>query len=105
VDLCFGSRDIDGTPLVVAFLNPGVIAQGATVPVGPGDCRSVEDCRSETDVAIVEVLAGGERQRAQSGRIDLRQVVPGSRYVGTATLTFRSGTLGATFDVVPRPEP
>jgi hypothetical protein len=102
--LCFGSRDIDATPVTIAFLNPGVVAQGTTVPVGPGDCRTPEGCADVRDVAVIEVQVGDRRQRARSGEITFGQIVPGSRYAGRMTLGFRAGQIGGTFDVVPRPE-
>jgi hypothetical protein len=101
--LCFGSRDIDGSAVVVSFLNPDVVRQGASLPVASGGCRTAEACADVTDVAVVEVQVDGQRQRASSGQLDVQQVVPGSRYVGTVTLGFREGSLGGTFDVVPRP--
>jgi hypothetical protein len=102
--LCFGSRDIDATPVTVVFLNPAVVRQGTTIAVGRGDCRTAEECAAVTDVAIVEVQVGDRRQRAESGELSFREIVPGSRYVGTMTLGFREGQLSGTFDVVPRPE-
>jgi hypothetical protein len=104
-DLCFGSRNIDGTQVAVVFLNPGVLQPGATLPVARGGCRTVEECAEVTDAAVVEVQVGDRRQRAEGGQLSLRQVVPGSRYVGGMTLELRAGRLSGSFDVVPRPDP
>lgn len=103
-DLCFASRDIDGTGVIVSFLNPEVLQPGATLPVGQGACRTLEQCAQVTEVAVIEVQVGGQRQRASSGRLSLGAVTPGQRYVGTATLGFRRGELSGSFDIVPRPE-
>lgn len=105
VELCFTSRDIDGNGVTVSFLNATVLQAGATLPVGTGDCRSLEECAAVTDVAVVELQVGDQRQRARSGRLAMGAVEAGERYAGTATLGFRDGRLGGVFDVVPRPEP
>lgn len=102
--LCFRTRDIDGTEVVLSFLNPAVILAGANLAVGSWDCSTPLACAQVEDEAVVEVAVGGQRQRATSGSLALQQIVPGSRYVGTATLSFRDGGLSGSFDVVPRPE-
>jgi hypothetical protein len=104
-DLCFAVRAIDGTPVVIGFLNPDVLEAGTVVEASRGDCRSPEQCAAVTDTAIVDVQVGDRRQRATSGTVTVERVDPGRRYVGLFNLAFRDGRVTGTFDVVPRPDP
>jgi hypothetical protein len=81
-----------------------VVQPGVTVPVGRGDCRTAQECAEVTDVAVLDVQVGQQRQRAEAGELRLREVIPARRYAGSMTLSFQRGQLGGTFDVVPRPE-
>jgi hypothetical protein len=101
--VCFAARDIDGTPLTIALLNPDVLEPGTTVSV-TGECRSPEECGAVTGAAVIDVQVGDRRQRAQSGTLTVRDVRPGSYYSGALVLRFRDGRLNGGFDVVPRPE-
>jgi hypothetical protein len=104
-DVCFVSRDIDGTLFVIVFENPDLLVEDASLPVGPGDCRTPEACDAVTDVAVVEVQSGiADRQRATSGQVNLAAVEPGLRYVGTLSLVLPDGRISGEFDVIPRPE-
>jgi hypothetical protein len=103
-ELCFAVRGIDGTPVVLGFLNPDVLEPGTTVTVSR-DCRAPEECAAVTDVAIVDVQVGDRRQRAESGSVTIERLEPGRRYVGAFNLGFRDGRITGSFDVVPRPKP
>lgn len=102
-EVCFAGRDIDGTPVTVVLHNPDVLEPGTTVQVG-GECRTPEECRAVTGVAVVDLQVGQRRQRAESGTVTVRDVVPGTYYSGAVILRFRDGRLTGGFDVVPRPE-
>jgi hypothetical protein len=104
-DVCFVSRDIDGTFVRIVFENPGVLEPGTTVPVVDEACAT-RGCDDVTAGAVVRVQVGAtaDPARARGGSVRLDTVEPGQRYAGSLTLELPDGRLAGDFNVVPRPE-
>lgn len=101
-DVCFLSRDIDGTLLVLVLRNPEALRSGTVLPVAPGSCATPAECAEVRDVAVIDVRVGeGPLTRVHEGRLTLELVEPARRYVGTVRLAWPSGRLSGQFDVVP----
>lgn len=105
VDLCFFSRDIDGTTFGLVIENPDLLRAGQRAIVVPSTCR-VRACDEVTEGLVVDVQlgVGRDRVRAQGGSVDVTVVDVGDRYAGTLNLTLPNGRVSGTFDVVPRPD-
>ena len=103
-DVCAIGRDISGQVFVLSLENPAALRAGSDLRVDDPACRPAA-CDEVRDVAIVDVQSGtGRRIRARGGRLELQQVEPFRRYVGTAQLVLPGGDLSVSFDLVPRPE-
>lgn len=104
-DVCFVSRDLRGQPVVLAFRNPHVLAEGERVPISDPGCATPAACTEVTGVAVVDVLVGEDiDQRAVGGALTLAVVQESVRYAGEVRLDLPEGRLSGLFDVVPRPE-
>jgi hypothetical protein len=105
-DLCILTRDINGQAFRLIIENPGVLEEGADLPIRDVPCDDPLDCDEVTDAVIVDVQFGtDERQRAVSGRMTIEVVVPQTRYRGALDLRLPDGgNLTGRFDLVPRPE-
>lgn len=104
-DVCVLARDINGELVRIIFENPDVLVDGATLPVGTGDCADPRACDDVTDVAIIDIQFGDRpRQRAIGGTLNIEVAVPATRYRGDFDIELTDGDLSATFDVVPRPD-
>lgn len=103
-DVCIITEDINGELIRIVIENPGVLEEGAVLPIG-SDCRTAGECEAVTDMAVIDVQFGtGRRIRAESGTLRMDVVVPFTRYRGDFDLRLPRGSLTATFDLVPRPE-
>jgi hypothetical protein len=105
VDLCFFSRDIDGTTFGIVIENPDLLVAGERLPVVASTCH-VRACDGVTDGLVVDVQlgVGKDRVRADGGHVDVTFVDTADRYAGTLNVTLPDGRIGGTFDVVPRPD-
>jgi hypothetical protein len=104
-DVCFVSRDLTGEPVVLVFVNPAVLAEGARLDVGAGGCADPAACEEVTGVAVLDLRVGATpARRASGGTLRLAAVQPGARYAGTVLLRFGDGQVSGEFDVTPRPQ-
>ncbi|MDQ3709075.1 MAG: hypothetical protein M3387_07205 [Actinomycetota bacterium] len=103
-DLCFFSRDIDGSFFGLIVENPDALVGGQALPVAAELCAP-RACDELSEVAVVEVQlgVGTPRVRAEGGQLRMTTVEPRRRYAGSLTLELPDGRLAGTFDVVPRP--
>jgi hypothetical protein len=100
-DVCVIARSIDGELVVLVVENPDMLVTGASLPVADPGCGA--RCDDITDVAVVDLQVGTDpRIRAQGGRLDVDEVTPHVRYVGGLRLSFATGSLTGSFDLVPR---
>ena len=100
-DVCAIARSIDGELVVLVVENPDVLATGSSLPVADPGCGS--RCDDVTDVAVVDLQLGTDpRMRARGGRLEVDEVTPKARYVGELRLSFSTGSVAGSFDVVPR---
>lgn len=102
-DLCVVTRDLRGEPVTLAVRNPGVLEAGEAVTVADAGCRG-RACDEVTDEAVVDVVIGETRHRAQGGTLGLTRVDEGRRYVGRLRVELDAGVLSGHFDLVPRPD-
>jgi hypothetical protein len=100
-DVCAIGQSIDGELVVVVFENPDVLVAGASLPVADPGCGA--RCDQITDAAVIDLQVGtGRRMRARGGRLELEEVTPFSRYAGEVRVSFASGAVAGSFDLVPR---
>ncbi|MGH3443134.1 MAG: hypothetical protein ACRDUY_14060, partial [Nitriliruptorales bacterium] len=93
--LCLESFTIDGDPFTLVVVGPEVFVEGATVEV-------LAHCFGDgcTEVALVDVVLGGNRSSAQGGELVVDQAGP--RYVARLSLRFAGGNLlTGRFNVLP----
>lgn len=106
LDLCIVSHTIDGAPLGLVVENPDALAVGVVLGLrNPRTLGCLPHCDDVTDVAVVELRRGPDRQYVRGGTVTVLQV--GQRWAATLRLEFRDGTLNGAFNVEPRvpPEP
>lgn len=100
-DVCAIAGDINGELFVLSVENPGMLEDGATIPVADRACAP-QYCDDVDDAAVVDVQVGtGQRIRATGGQLQVRRVEPFLRYVGSAQLALPDGQLSVEFDLVP----
>jgi hypothetical protein len=100
--VCFISRDLSGQVFVLALKNPAALVSDATLPISDPGCVTPAECDALTDVAVVDVQVGEERQRATGGTLTLQTIEEFTRYVGRIRAELPGGSVSGEFDVVPR---
>jgi hypothetical protein len=104
-EVCFATRAIDGTPVVVGLANADVVADAEQLTAGRARCDTMARCAQVADQALVFVRVDDEVRQATGGSVAVHALEPGSRYAGELRLQIGRDRLSGTFDVVPRPEP
>lgn len=102
-DVCVITDTIDGRTFVLNVENPGVLVEGARLPVA-ADCDSAAACDAVTDAAVVSLKLGTDDPvLATGGTLRVGRVEPFANYVGDVSLSLPNGRFSGSFDVVPRP--
>ncbi len=104
-EVCFASRSMDGSPVVVGLANAEAIASEGRMEAAQARCATVAACREVTDHALVFVRVDDTVKQATGGSVSISELRDAERYVGELRLRVGGGRLSGTFDVVPRPDP
>ena len=104
-EVCFSSRNIDGTLVVIGLANAGAVAAADGLPAARARCDTMARCAEVGDHALVFVRVGDDVRQATGGTVTVDELVPGERYAGALRLQLGRDRVTGTFDVVPRPEP